>query len=75
MLMNVTKQNGPQGAMGTQQFLKRILIEEPNRIHAGITDGNRWMVKSDHQGQITALRALQALRQPMKLKQAKHTGS
>ena len=33
------------------------------------------MVKSDYQGQITALRALQALRQPLELKRAKDTGS
>ena len=75
MLMDVSKQHRPQGAMGTQQLLKTSLIEEPNRIHAGITDGNRRMVKSNHQGQITALRALQALRQPPELKRAKGTGS
>ena len=55
MLMDVSKQHRPQGLMGTQQLLKTGLIEEPDRIHAGITDGNRWMVKSDQQGQITAL--------------------
>ena len=75
MLMNVAKQNGPQGAMGTQKLFKAILIEEPDRIHTGIPDGDRWMVKGDHQGQITALRAPQALRQPLELKRAKGTGS
>ena len=75
MLMNVSKQHGPQGAMGTQQLLKTSLIEEPDRIHAGITDGDWWMVKGDHQGQITALRTLQALRQPTKLKRAELAGS
>jgi hypothetical protein len=75
MLMDVSKQHRPQGLMGTQQLLKTSLIEEPDRIHAGITDGNRWMVKRNHQGQIAALRALQALRQPLELKRAKATGS
>ena len=75
MLMDVSKQHRPQGAMGTQQLLKTGLIEEPDRIHAGITDGDRWMVKRNHQGQITALRAPQALRKPMELKRAKDTGS
>lgn len=75
MLMDVSKQHCPQGRMGTQQLLKTGLIEEPDCIHAGITDGDRWMVKGDHQGAITALRALQALRQPLKLKRAKGTGS
>ena len=75
MLMDVSKQHRPQGLMGTQQLLKTCLIEEPDRIHAGITDGDRWMVKRNHQGQITALRALQALRQPLELKRAKDTGS
>ena len=75
MLMDVSKQHRPQGSMGTQQLLKTCLIEEPDRIHAGITDGNRWMVQGDHQRQITALRALQALRQPLELKGAKGTGS
>ena len=65
----------PAGPDGDQQLLKTHLIEEPDRIHAGITDGNRWMVQSDHQRQITALRALQALRQPLELKGAKGTGS
>ena len=55
MLMDVSKQHRPQGPMGTQQLLKTCLIEEPDRIHAGITDGDRWMVKRNHQGQITAL--------------------
>ena len=75
MLMDVSKQHRPQGLMGTQQLLKTVLIEEPNRIHAGITDGDRWMVKSDHQGKITALRTLQALRQPMELRRAELTCS
>ena len=75
MLMDVSKQHRPQGAMGTQQLLKTGLIEEPDCIHAGITDGDRWMVKRNHQGQITALLALQALRQPLELKRAKDTGS
>ena len=75
MLMDVSKQHRPQGSMGTQQLLKTCLIEEPDRIHAGITDGDRWMVKRNHQGQITALRALQALGQPLELKRAKDTGS
>ena len=73
MLMNVAKQNGPQGAMGTQKLFKAILIEEPDCIHAGITDNDRGMVKSDHQREITALRALQTLRQPLKLMRAQHT--
>ena len=75
MLMDVSKQHRPHGPMGTQQLLKTCLIEEPDRIHAGITNGDWWMVKGDHQGQITALRALQALRQPLELKGAKGTGS
>ena len=75
MLMNVSKKHSLQGAMGTQQLLKTSLIKEPNRIEAGITDGDRWMVQSYHQGQITALRALQALRQPLELKRAEGTGS
>ena len=75
MLMNVSKEHRLKGPMGTQQLLKTSLIEEPDRIHAGITDGDRWMVKGDHQGQITALRALLALRQPLELKRAKGTGS
>ena len=75
MLMNVSKKHGPQGAMGTQQLLKTSLIEEPNRIHAGITDGDWWMAQSHHQGQITALRTLHALRQPLELKRAEGTGS
>lgn len=75
MLMDVSKQHRPQGPMGTQQLLQTCLIKEPDRIHAGITYGDRWMVKGDHQGQITALRALQALRQPVELKRAKGTGS
>ena len=75
MLMDVSKQHRPQRPMGTQQLLKTGLIEEPERIHAGITDGNRWIVKSDHQGQTRELRALQALRQPLELKRAKGTGS
>ena len=75
MLMDVSKQHRPYGLMGTQQLLKTVLIEEPNRIHAGITDGDRWMVKSNHQGKVSALRALQALRQPLELKRAKDTGS
>ena len=75
MLMNVSKQHGPQGAMGTQQLLKTSLIEEPNRIHAGITDGDRWVVQSHHQGHITALRTLQALRQSLELKRAEGTCS
>ena len=54
MLMNVSKKNGPQGAMGTQQLLQTSFIEKPNRIHAGITDGDWGMVKSNHQGQFTA---------------------
>ena len=73
MLMDVSKEHGPQGAMGTQQLLKTILIEEPDRIHAGITDGDRGMVKSDHQGQITALRTSEALRQPTELQRAELT--
>ena len=60
--------------MGMQQLLKTCLIEEPDRIHTGITDGARWMVKGDHQGQITALQAPQALRQPLELKRTKGTG-
>ena len=75
MLMDVSKQHRPQGPMGTQQLLKTCLIEEPDRIHAGITDGDRWMVKGDHQRQITAIRTLQALRQPLELKRAERTGS
>ena len=75
MLMDVSKQHRPQGPMGTQQLLKTGLIEEPDRIHVGITDGDRWMVERNHQGQITALRAPQALRKPMELKRAKDTGS
>ena len=75
MLMDVSKQHRPQGPMGTQQLLKICLIDEPDRIHAGITDGDRWMVQGDHQRQITALRAPQALRQPLELKRAKGTGS
>ena len=55
MLMDVSKQHRPQGPMGTQKLLKTDLIEEPDRIHASITDGDWWMVKSDYQGQITAL--------------------
>ena len=74
MLMDVSKQHRPQGPMGTQQLLKTGLIEEPDRIHTGITDGDRWMVESDHQGQITALRAPQALLQPLELKRAERTG-
>ena len=74
MLMDVSKQHRPQRPMGTQQLLKTGLIEEPERIHAGITDGDRWMVKRNHQGQIMALRTLQALRQPTKLKRAERTG-
>ena len=75
MLMDVSKQHRPQGPMGTQQLLKTCLIEEPDRIHAGITDGNRWMVKRNHQGQITALRAPQALGQLLELKRAQGPGS
>ena len=75
MLMDVSKEHRLQGPMGTQQLLKTSLIEEPDRIHAGITDGDRWMMKSDHQGQITALRTLQALRQPTKLKRAELASS
>ena len=75
MLMDVSKKDRPQGPMGTQQLLKTCLIEKPDRIHAGITDGDWWMVKGDHQGQITALQATQALRQPLELKRAKGTGS
>ena len=75
MLMDVSKQHRPQGPMGMQQLLKTCLIEEPDRIHTGITDGDRWMVKGDHQGQITALRASQALRQPLELKRAQGPGS
>ena len=75
MLMNVSKEDGPKGAMGTQQLLKTSLIEEPNRIHDGITDGDRWMVQSHHQGQITALRTLQALLQPQELKRTEGTRS
>ena len=75
MLMDVSKQHRPYGLMGTQQRLKTVLIEEPNRIHAGITDGDRWMVKSNHQGKVSALRTLQALRQPTELKRAERTGS
>ena len=56
MLMDVSKEHRLQGPMGTQQLLKTSLIEEPDRIHAGITDGDRWMVKGDHQGQITELK-------------------
>ena len=67
-------QNRPQGPMGTQQLLKICLIDQPDRIHAGITDGDRWMVQGDHQRQITALLAPQALRQPLELKGAKGTG-
>ena len=55
MLMNMAEHNRPQGEMGTQHSLKRILIKQPDRIHAVITDGDRWMVKRNHQGQITAL--------------------
>ena len=55
MLMNMAKHNRPQGEMGTQHSLKRILIKQPDRIHAVITDGDRRMMKSNHKGQITAL--------------------
>ena len=41
--------------MGTQQLLKTCLIKEPDRIHAGITDGDRWMVKRNNERQIMAL--------------------
>ena len=75
MLMDVSKKHRPQGPKGTQQLLKACLIEEPDRIHAGITDSDRWMVKGDHQGQITALRAPQALGQPLELKRAEGPGS
>ena len=75
MLMDVSKQHRPQSPMGTQQLLKTSLIKEPNCIHAGITDGHRGMVKSDHQRQITTLRTLETLRQPLKLKRAERTGS
>ena len=75
MLMNVSKEHRLQSPMGTQQLLKTNLIEEPDRIHAGISDGDRWMMKSDHQGQITALRTLQALRQPTKLKRTELASS
>jgi len=75
MLMDVSKQHRPQGPMGTQQIFKICLIEEPDRIQTSITDGDRWMVKGDHQRQITALRAPQALRQPLELKRAKGPGS
>ena len=75
MLMDVSKQHHPQGPMGTQQLFKICLIEEPDRIQTGITDGDRWMVKGDHQRQITALRAPQALTQPLELKRAKGPGS
>ena len=61
--------------MRTQQLLKTGLIKETDRIHAGITDGDRWMMTGNHQGQIKALRAPQALRQPLELKRAKGTGS
>ena len=73
MLMDVSKQHRSQGTMGKQQHLKTSLIEKPDRIHASVTDGDRWMVKSDHQGQVTAVRALQTLRQPLKLMRAQHT--
>ena len=56
MLMDVSKQHRPQSPVGTQYLLKTCLIEEPDRIHAGITDGDRWMVKSDHQVWITELK-------------------
>ena len=75
MLMDVSKQHRPQGPMGTQQLLKTSLIEKPDRIHAGIADGDRWMVERNHEGKITALRTLQALRQPLELKRAERTGS
>ena len=74
MLMDVSKQHRPKGPMGRQQLLKTGLIEEPDGIHAGITNGNRWMVKGDLQGQITALRAPQSLGQPLELKRAKGPG-
>ncbi len=51
MLMDVSKQHRPQGPMGTQQLLKTCLIEEPDRIHAGITDGDRWMVKGSRRSE------------------------
>ena len=73
MLMDVSKEHRPQGPMGTQQLLKICLIEEPDRIQAGITDGDRWMVKGDKQRQITALETLQTLRQPLELKRAELT--
>jgi hypothetical protein len=73
MLVNVTKQNGPQGEMGTQHRLKRGLIAQANRVHAGITNGDRWMVEGDKQRQITALQTLQTLRQPLELKRAELT--
>ena len=75
MLMNVSKEHRLQGPMGTQQLLKTSLIEEPDRIHAGITDGSRGMVNRDHQGKITALRTLQALPQPPELKSAERSSS
>ena len=55
MLMNMAEHNRPQGEMGTQHIHKRILIKQPDRIHAVITDGDRRMMKSNHKGQITAL--------------------
>jgi hypothetical protein len=73
MLVNVTKQNGPQGEMGTQHLLKRGLVAQANRVHTGITNGDRWMVKGDHQRQITALQTLQTLRQPLELERAELT--
>jgi len=75
MLMNVSEEHRPQGAMGTQQLLKTSLIEKPNRIHSGIADGDRWMVERDHKGQITTLRTLEALLQPTELKRAELTCS
>jgi len=75
MLMNVSEEHRPQGAMGTQQLLKTSLIEKPNRIHAGIADGDRWMVERDHKGQITTLRTLEALLQPTELTRAELTCS
>ena len=73
MLMDVSKEHRLQGPMGTQQLLKTSLIEEPDRIHAGITDGDRWMMKSDQQRQITALQTLETLRQPLELERAELT--
>ena len=44
---------------------------QSNRIHACITDGDRGMVKSDHQGKIPELWDQKSLRKPLQLVRAK----